>query len=52
MAKKVVATFKAKVKVSYTKVIRTVKNDKGTYSFKEEMMESAKVRDFLTASAK
>lgn len=52
MAKKVVATFKAKVKVNYTKVIRTVKNDKGSYSFKEEMMETDKVRAFLSANAK
>ncbi|MFN0204502.1 MAG: DUF4295 domain-containing protein [Bacteroidia bacterium] len=47
MAKKVVATFKAKVKVNYTKVIRAVKTERGTYSFKEEIMQTENVKDFL-----
>jgi Domain of unknown function (DUF4295) len=49
MAKKVVATLRDKSKVAaMVKVIRAVKNaDTGSYSFKEEMVPTEQVQDFL-----
>ena len=52
MAKKAVATFGAKTKsVAMTKVIRAIKNEKtGSYSFREEIMPTDQVQDFLKAN--
>jgi hypothetical protein len=49
MAKKVVATLKgANVSKSYSKVIRTSRSEKtGAYVFKEEIIESELVQEFL-----
>ena len=48
MAKKVVATLKKGDGKGYSKVIRMVKSDKtGAYSFKEEIMPSDNVKDYL-----
>ena len=54
MAKKVVATFKDKTaKVSVTKVIIPVKNSKtGSYSFKEEIVPSEQLNQFLKDNVK
>ena len=54
MAKKVVATFKDKTaKVSVTKVIIPIKNEKtGSYSFKEEIIPTEKVNQFLKDNSK
>jgi len=47
MAKKVVATLQTKGK-SFTKIIRSVRSPKtGAYTFKEDMVPSDKVKDFL-----
>jgi hypothetical protein len=48
MAKKTVATFKAGVGRTYSKVIRMVKSPKtGAYIFKEEMVPNEDVKDYL-----
>jgi hypothetical protein len=48
MAKKVVATLKQPGGAKFAKVIKAVKNDKtGTYSFREEMVPEAEVKDVL-----
>ncbi len=48
MAKKVVATLKTDTGKGYTKVIKMEKSPKtGAYSFKEEIVESDKVKDFF-----
>ena len=47
MAKKVVATLKDKSAKGYSKVIRAVKNDNGSYTFREEMVLSDDVKDVL-----
>lgn len=47
MAKKVVATLKQPGRVKFAKVIRAVKNEKGSYSFKEEMVPEAEVKNVL-----
>ena len=49
MAKKTVATLKKSGGKTFTKVIKAVKNDKGNYTFKEEIMPSDEVNDFLKA---
>jgi hypothetical protein len=49
MAKKVVATLKTETGKGYAKVIRMEKSAKtGAYSFKEEVIESDKVKDYFT----
>jgi len=50
MAKKAVASFKKEGKaVSITKVIKMVKSEKtGAYIFKEEVMLSELVKDFIS----
>lgn len=52
MAKKVVATLRDKTKsAGMIKVIRAVKNSQtGSYSFKEDMVTSDNVQDFLKTS--
>lgn len=47
MAKKVVATLKQPGGAKFAKVIRAVKNDKGGYTYKEEMVLEADVKDVL-----
>ncbi|HTN68071.1 MAG TPA: DUF4295 domain-containing protein [Dysgonamonadaceae bacterium] len=50
MAKKSVAGFRDKTSTSgrsHSKVIKMVKYDNGSYSFKEEMVPNDKVQDFF-----
>lgn len=47
MAKKVVATLKKAGGKGFAKVIKAVKNDKGAYTFKEEMVPVDNVKDHL-----
>jgi hypothetical protein len=50
MAKKVVATLKKQDTRGYSKVIRTVRSPKtGAYTFKEEIMPTDMVPDFLNS---
>lgn len=49
MAKKTVASIQKKGAKSFTKVIRSVKNEKtGAYSFKSEIVPKDKVKEFLS----
>lgn len=49
MAKKVVATLKKEGGVSYTRVIKMERSPKtGAYTFKEAIVESSSVKDFLS----
>lgn len=53
MAKKVVATFKTGESKSYSKVIRMVKSKKtGAYEFREDFVESDRVKDLLSDKKK
>ncbi len=48
MAKKVVASVKSTTGKNYARVIRMVKSPKtGVYTFKEDMVASDQVKDFL-----
>lgn len=47
MAKKVVATLKKEGGVKYAKVVRAIKTESGTYSFKEEIVTEDLVKDVL-----
>ncbi len=47
MAKKVVATLKQPGGAKFAKVIRSVKNANGSYSFKEEMVAESEVKNTL-----
>ena len=47
MAKKVVATLKQPGGAKYAKVIKAVKNENGSYSFREEMVLEGDVKDAL-----
>ena len=47
MAKKVVATLKQPGGAKFAKVIRAVKNENGTFSYKEEMVPEAEVKNVL-----
>jgi len=47
MAKKVVATLKQPGGAKYAKVIKAIKNDNGTYSYREEMVLEGDVKDAL-----
>ena len=47
MAKKVVATLKQPGGAKYAKVIKAIKNDNGSYSFREEMVLEGDVKDAL-----
>lgn len=48
MAKKVVATLKTSTGKEFAKVIRTVRSEKtGAYTFKEEIVPSDSVKDYL-----
>ncbi len=48
MAKKVVATLKQPGGAKFAKVIRAVKNDKGGYVYREEMVPEAEVKNVLS----
>lgn len=49
MAKKVVATLKKEGGVSYTRVVKMERSPKtGAYTFKEAVVESGNVKDFLS----
>jgi hypothetical protein len=47
MAKKTVATLQSGASKNYTKVVKMVKSDKGSYSFREEMVTKDQVNDFF-----
>ncbi len=50
MAKRAVAGFRDKTTTSgrsHTKVIKMVKSDTGSYSFKEEMVPNEQVQDYF-----
>jgi hypothetical protein len=51
MAKKVVATLKKEGGKTWAKVVRSVKNEHGVYTFREEMVPSDEVQAFLKANA-
>lgn len=48
MAKKVVAFLQKGGGKEHTKVIKMVKNDKGSYSFKEEVVHNDKVKEWFS----
>ena len=47
MAKKTVALLQKKGAKSFTKAVKMVKNKKGYYSFKSEIVTKEKVNDFF-----
>lgn len=47
MAKKVVASLQSGGGKEHTKVIKMVKTEKGSYSFKEEIVHNDKVKDWF-----
>jgi len=47
MAKKVVATLKTGAGKDFAKVFRAIKNKKGSYSFKSEIIANDSVKSFL-----
>jgi hypothetical protein len=47
MAKKVVASMKTGLGKNFTRVIKMVKTDTGSYSFKEDVMHNEEIKDFL-----
>lgn len=47
MAKKVVATLKQPGGAKYAKVIKAVKGENGSYSYREEMVLEGDVKDAL-----
>jgi hypothetical protein len=48
MAKKVVATLKKEGGISYTRVVKMERSPKtGAYTFKEAVVETANIKDFL-----
>lgn len=47
MAKKTVATIQKGEGKAFTKVIKMVKSEKNSYSFKEEMVPNDLVKDFF-----
>ena len=47
MAKKVVATLKQPGGAKFAKVIKAVKNESGSYSFREEMVPESEVKAAL-----
>ncbi len=47
MAKKVVATLKQPGGAKYAKVIKAIKNDNGSYTYREEMVLEGDVKDAL-----
>lgn len=47
MAKKVVATLQTGAGKNFTRVIKMVKNQSGSYSFKEDVLHNENIKDFL-----
>ena len=47
MAKKTVASLQKGGGKEHSKVIKMIKNDKGTYSFKEEIVHNDKVKQWF-----
>ena len=47
MAKKTVASLQKKGAKAFTKAVRLVKTDKGSYSFKSEIVAKNKVQEFF-----
>ena len=47
MAKKVVATLKTGAGKQYTKCIKMVKTETGSYQFKEVVVLNAEIKDFF-----
>jgi hypothetical protein len=47
MAKKVVATLKTGTVKDYAKVYRAIKNKKGSYSFKSEIIANESVKQYF-----
>ncbi len=47
MAKKVTATLKTTQGKDFAKVYRAVKNDKGSYSFKSEIVPNENVKSYF-----
>ncbi|MEM0938419.1 MAG: DUF4295 family protein [Bacteroidota bacterium] len=47
MAKKVVATLKQPGGAKYAKVIKAIKNENGSYSYREEMVLEGDVKEVL-----
>lgn len=47
MAKKVVATLKKTSGIKYAKVIKAIKNENGSYSYREEMVPEENVKEVL-----
>ncbi len=48
MAKKVVASLQKGGGKEHTKVIKMVKTDKGSYSFREEIVHNDKVKEWFS----
>jgi hypothetical protein len=48
MAKKVVASLQKGGGKEHTKVIKMIKTDKGSYSFKQEIVHNDKVKEWFT----
>lgn len=48
MAKKVVATLKQPGGAKYAKVIKAIKGENGSYSYREEMVLEGDVKDALS----
>ena len=47
MAKKVAATLKQPIGAKYAKVIKAIKGDNGSYTYREEMVPEGDVKDTL-----
>ncbi len=47
MAKKVVATLKQPGGAKYAKVVKAIKNENGSYSYREEMVIEGDVKEAL-----
>ena len=50
MAKKTVASIQSGGGKAHTKVIKIVKNERGSYSFREEMILNGEVKDWFAKS--
>jgi len=50
MAKKTVATLQKGGGKEHSKVIKMIKTDKGSYSFKEEIVHNDKVKEWFAKS--
>tara|TARA_B100000287_G_scaffold391354_1_gene402948 strand:- start:421 stop:573 length:153 start_codon:yes stop_codon:yes gene_type:complete len=47
MAKKTVASLQKKGAKSFTKAVKVIKNESGSYSFKSEIVPKEKVKEFF-----